>query len=118
MSLKTDYFDGATGLQTQMDNAFAAGAAFVVTNMATLSAALIANAGQGLTKFTVSVVTNDSPVKLRGNVGNNLFLKSYLAGVVDGLAAQQIYDYECSLELNVSDTVTTYIDFNFHFNAA
>jgi hypothetical protein len=115
MSLKTDFFDGASGLQTQMDNAFTAGSAFVTASLTTLSAALIANAAQGLTKFTVSIASNDNPVALRGNKGHNLYLKSYLAGVQAGLAAQQVYNYECHLELNVSDTVTTSIDFNFNF---
>jgi hypothetical protein len=50
------------------------------------------------------------------NVKNNLLLKSYLAGIQAGLADEQIYSYECNLDLNTSDTITTGIDFNFNFS--
>lgn len=115
MSLKTDFLDGATGLQEKMNDAFAAGEAFVTTNLSTLSAALISNAAQGLTKFTVSITTSDNPAYLRGNSGDNLYLKSYFAGIQSGLASQEVYNYECSLKLNVSDQVTTKVDFLFNF---
>lgn len=115
MSLKTDYFDGATGLQSKLNDAFDAGAAFVVTNTSALSAALIASAAQGQTKFTVSITTSFNPSYLRANKGDNLLRKAYFAGIESGLAAQDIYEYECSLALNTSDTVDTKVDFNFNF---
>ena len=52
------------------------------------------------------------------NKGNNLILKAYLAGIQDGLATNNIYDYECNPTLNVSDTVNTSIDLNFTFQTA
>lgn len=116
MSLKTDYLNGTTGIQNQLDLAFAAGEAFVTASAATLSAALISNAALGLTKFTVSVVTSFNPVGLRGNKGDNLLRKAYFAGIESGLAAEAVYNYECNLTLNTSDTVSTYVDFNFTFN--
>lgn len=120
MSLKTDYFDGSTGINQKMDTAFAAGSAYVTSNLAALSTALMNNAAQGLTKFTVTVTGTGSvnAAYLRGQNGNNLLLKSFLAGITDGLAAQSIYSYECSLVLNVSDSVNTNVDFNFNFQTA
>ena len=115
MSLKTDYFDGATGLQTKLNDAFDAGSTFVSTNLATISAALIQAAAEGKTKFTVTVATTFQPAYIRANNGENLLRKAYFAGIESGLAAQDIYEYECSLKLNVSDTVTTSVDFNFNF---
>lgn len=116
MSLKTDFFDGATGLQSKCNDAFDAGVTFVtVTNLATISAALIAAAAAGNTKFTTTIVTSYNPATLRGNKGNNLILKAYLAGVQQGLADQDVYSYECTPTLNTSDTVDTKIDLNFNF---
>lgn len=117
MSLKTDYFDGATGLQQKMNDAFDAGVAYVTANLATLSAALIENAAQGKTSFTVTVTGTGSlnASYLRANNGNNLLLKAFFAGITDGLAAQDVYSYECSLALNVADNVDTKVDFKFNF---
>lgn len=52
-----------------------------------------------------------------GTGGNspNLLLQAYLAGIQDGMAAQQIYDYEVTVQLNVSDTITTSINMIFNF---
>lgn len=118
MSLKTDFYDGATGLNQKMDAAYAAGVAYVTTNLAALSTALKDNAAQGLVSFTVTTLGTGSlnANYLRANNGNNLLLKSFLAGITGGLAAQSIYDYECEPKLNVSDTITTSVDFNFDFN--
>jgi hypothetical protein len=116
MSLKTDYFDGATGLQTQVNNAFDAGVTFVaVTNLAAISAALISAAAAGKTKFTVTLLTSYQPSTLRGNNGNNLILKAYLAGISKALADQDVYNYEVTPTLNITDSVDTKIDLNFNF---
>lgn len=116
MSLKTDFYDGSTGLLTQCDAAFAAGQTFVTTtNLTSISNDLKSHAALGLTSFTLTYPTTYNPVALRGNKGNNLILKAYLAGVQDGLASQAIYDYEVNPALNISDTVTTSIDLNFTF---
>jgi hypothetical protein len=116
MSLKTDFFDGATGIQQKCNDAFAAGVTFVtVTNLAAISAALISNAAAGNTKFTVTLSTTYNPAILRGNKGNNLILKAYLAGIQKGLSDQEVYAYECVSALNVSDSVDTKIDLNFTF---
>lgn len=115
MSLKTDFLDGSTGLTQKMQAAFDAGDAFVTTNLVALSTALKNSAAQGLTTFTVSLTTSDNPAYLRGNSGDNLYLKSYLAGVQQGLGSQSIYNYECVLVLNTGDTINTAIDFKFQF---
>ena len=116
MSLKTDYYDGATGLQEQCNLAFDAGVTFVATtNLAAISAALISQAAAGNTKFTITLSTTYNPSILRGNKGNNLILKAYLAGIEKGLADQEVYNYECTPALNVADTIDTKIDLNFNF---
>ena len=117
MSLKTDYYDGATGLNQQMDAAFAAGGTYVTANLTTLSNALKDNASKGLTSFTVNITGTGSlsAANLRANNGNNLLLKSFLAGITDGMAAQNIYSYECTPSLNVSDSINTSVDFKFTF---
>lgn len=120
MSLKTDFYDGATGLNQQMDAAFAAGGAYVTANLSTLSTALKSMAAQGLTKLTVTVTGTGTlnAGYLRANNGNNLLLKSFFAGITDGLAAQSIYSYECSLSLNVAEIINTNVDFIFNFQTA
>jgi len=116
MSLKTDFFDGATGLHNQCDTAFDAGVTFVTgVNLSSISAALVANASSGNTKFTVTLGTTYMPAILRGNKGNNLILKAYLAGVQKGLSDQDVYSFECTPALNISDSVDTKIDLNFVF---
>jgi hypothetical protein len=116
MSLKTDYFDGATGLQTKCNDAFDAGITFVtVTNLALISTALTDAAASGNTKFTTTIITSYNTAILRANRGNNLITKAYLAGIQQGLANQDIYTYECSAALNITDTVDTKIDLNFNF---
>lgn len=120
MSLKTDYLDGLTGMTQQMISAFTAGETYVTAAAAQLSTALISNAAQGLTSFTVTVLGTGSlnAAYLRANNGNNLLLKSFFAGIVSGLAAENIYSYECSLVLNVADSVNTNVDFKFTFQTA
>lgn len=119
MSLKTDFFDGATGLQQQCNNAFNAGVDFItVSNLTSISNALVSNAQSGNVKFTVTLVTTYSPNILRGNKGNNLILKAYLAGIQKGLSDQEIYNYECVPSLNILDVVETKIDLNFNFQVS
>jgi hypothetical protein len=115
MSLKADFFDGATGLHTQEANAFAAGQAFVVSNSAALSTDLKNQAAAGMTKFVLSYTASMSSALLRGNKGNNLILKSYLAGITNGLASEAIYNFEVVPSLNVTDTINTMIDLSFNF---
>lgn len=116
MSLKYDFYDGTTGLLNQCDLAFAAGQTFVTTdNNTAISNDLKGMAANGLTTFTLTYPTNYSPTALRGNKGNNLILKSYLAGIADGLATNNIYNFECTPALNTADTITTSIDLNFKF---
>ena len=53
------------------------------------------------------------------NYGNdpsdNLIRKSFFAGITQGLANNQIYDFECNLKLNTFDQLNTAVDFNFTF---
>jgi hypothetical protein len=119
MSLKTDYFEGLTGLHAKCNEAFDAGVSFVaVSNLSTISNALVQAAAAGQTQFTVSLITSYQPAFLRGNKGNNLILKSYLAGIKKGLSDQDIFEFECTPNLNIADTVETKIDLVFNFQTA
>jgi hypothetical protein len=102
MSLKTDYLEGLTGLTQQADAAFVAGQGFITANLTQLSTDLKAQAALGMTNFTITYTTTFNPTALRGNKGNNLILKAYLAGILDGMASQNIYNYEVNALLNVS----------------
>lgn len=116
MSLRTDYFDGLTGLHQKELDAFDAGVDFVnVDNLAEISLELKDAAAEGKVKFTVTLSTLYNPGILRGNKGDNLILKSYLAGIQKGLADQGIFDFECVPSLNVLDSVETKIDLVFNF---
>lgn len=84
-------------------------------NYSTIRSALLENASEGSTTFTVTVTATLNPTALRANKGNNLLLKAYLAGIQKGLSDQQLYDYEVAPALNVTDTITTSIDLNFTF---
>ena len=119
MSLKTDYFDGLTGLHQKMADTFTAGQTYVTGNLATLSTALKDSAAQGKVSFSVTITGTGTvnSAHLRANKGENLLLKSFFSGVRDGLASQAIYDYECTLELDISDSVNTNVKFNFNFHS-
>lgn len=112
MTLKTSYFDGLTGLHQQLNDAFDEGGAFIVANLVTITSAMTSNASAGTTKFTVTLVTTYKTASLRLN---GLLLKSYLAGIISGLAAEDIYSYEVAAALNTSSNTETKIDLNFSF---
>lgn len=117
MSLRDSYFDGPTGLNAKMDDAFAAGQAYVVANNTALATAMTGAAAQGQLQFS-AIITGTGSMNagyLRANNGNNLLLKSFFAGIVDGLAAEEIYSYQVSLKLDVSDSVNTNVIFCFNF---
>jgi hypothetical protein len=120
MSLKDSFYQNSTGLLQQEQTAFNAGSTLVGTGPGVgsydvIAAALQSNAALGLTKFTINVPVTYNPAALRGNNGNNLILKAFLAGVQSGLATQSIFDYECTPVLNTSDTLNTSLDLNFTF---
>ena len=112
-TLRQDYFDSSSGIQQTLANANTAGVTFITTNYSVLSSALQTNASQGNTVFTVNIATTYNPTALRLE---GLLLEAYIAGLVQGLAAQNIYSFECTPILNTSDTSITSIDFNFSFN--
>lgn len=112
MSLRTDYLDGVDGISQKMQAVADAGLQFVVDSTATLSAALKAAATRGDDVFlvTIPVVFEPGNLRLKGK-----HLASFFAGVRAGLAAEDIFDYECDLSLNTDDQINTAIDFNFKF---
>ena len=112
MSLKTDFYDGATGLHTQMNDVFDTGAAFVTANLAALTTAMTTQAAQGVTTFTATILTVDEPVNLRLE---GLYLSHYFAGIISQLAIEDVYSHEVTLTLDTSDQITTGVHFNFTF---
>lgn len=84
-------------------------------NFSTIRSALLTKASEGQTKFVVNLIASFNPSALRANKGDNLLLKAHLAGIQKGLSDQQLYDYEVTPTLNVSDTIITSIDLNFTF---
>ena len=112
MSLKTDFYDGATGLHTKMNGIFDDGAAFVTANLVALQTAMTDNAAQGVTTFTATILTSQEPVNLRLE---GLYLSHYFVGIISQLAAEDVYSHEVALALNVSDSQSTSVDFNFTF---
>jgi len=112
MTLKTDFFDGATGLHTQMNDVFDQGAAFVTANLASLTSEMTTAAASGIINFTVSIESTFEPAALRLE---GLHLQHYIAGIVAQLAIEDIYSHEVVISLNTSNTTTTSIDFAFSF---
>lgn len=84
-------------------------------NYTTLQSEMRNAAAQGKTKFTVSLTSNFQSGYIRANNGDNLLRKAYFAGIQQALADAAIYNYECELKLNVSDSSSLKIDLNFNF---
>jgi hypothetical protein len=115
MTLKTDYFDGASGLQTKLNDAFDAGMSFVVDNEETLTEELQLASAAGKTSFTISITTTYQTTYLRLA---GLLSKAYLAGITAQLASEDIYSFECVPKLNTATTDVVKIDFVFTFQVA
>jgi pyridoxine 5'-phosphate synthase PdxJ len=116
MSLRDEYFAGSTGVSQKMQDAHDAGVALVEEGQyETIVAGLQANAALGLKKFTVTVPVTYSPAALRNNKGDNLILKAFFSGMSEALSEELVYDFECELKLNTSDSVNTLVDLNFNF---
>ena len=114
MSLKSDFLDGSTGLTQKLADARDAGAQYVADNLASLSTALKDNAAKGLSKFTVTLPVTFQPANLRLQ---GLIFKSFVAGVVQALGDEDVYDYEVEVKLNTTDQVETKLDFLFDFRS-
>ena len=112
MSLRQDYFDGASGLQSQLIDAFDNGALLITNNLTIISNALKDAASMGKTTFTVNLTTTFKPTALRAN---GLLLKAYLDGVSDRLSEENIFSFECTPTLNTADMLNTSIDLKFTF---
>lgn len=110
MSLKTDYLQGANGFTTQMADVFTQGSTFVATNLSVLTTALQTQSAKGVKVFTVNLTGPFEPSNLRLK---GIHMNTYFAGIRAGLMAQDIYDYEVTVTLNISDTINTSVDLNF-----
>lgn len=87
-------------------------------NFSTIRSALLNAAANGTTSFVVTLTATLNPSGLRANKGNNLLLKAHLAGIQKGLSDQQLYEYEVTPSLNITDSIDTKIDLNFHFQVS
>lgn len=112
MTLKTDYFDGATGLNEQMQDVFDEGVAYAVANVAVLSTELIDAASKGLVTFTSTLGVTFEPQSLRLK---GLHQATFFNGIYKGLSDEGIFQNEVTLVLNESDQIDLKIDFNFSF---
>lgn len=112
MSLRDSYITGPTGIYGQMDAAFAAGQDWVDNNSAAIASGLLANAAMGLETFTVNLPVAYQPANLR-LLG--IIWESFSAGVIDQLAAENIYAFQVEPVLNTDDALNTSIDLNFTF---
>jgi hypothetical protein len=111
MSVLRDSYD----LQGALNTGFDAGVAFVAPASSAylaLQSALASASAMGKEVFTVSIPTTHATASLRLN---GKYLKAYFAGIISGLALEDIYSYEVSLTLDTSDTLTTNVIFNFTF---
>jgi len=75
-------------------------------------------AAQGAVKFCIIVQGTGSLNSgyLRHCNGNNLLLKSFFAGIEYAMAGEEIYNYQLSCQLDVTDTVNTNVNLNFNFS--
>jgi len=88
-------------------------------NYSTLQVALsnAAAAGQLDFKLLVQGTGSANSSYLRGRNGDNLYLRSFFAGILQAMAAQQIYDYQVGLELDISTIQGTNVIFHFNFGS-
>ncbi len=99
MSLKTDFYDGATGITSKLQDSFDLGVAWLQTNLAAISALLIVQAAKGTKDFVLTVSTTDNLTNMMSNSGDNLIAKAYMAGIQYELANEGIFYFECSQSL-------------------
>lgn len=112
MSLKTDFYDGATGFNQKMNDVFDAGVDLITTSMSAISIELKANAAKGNKSFTVQIPTTFETANLR-LLGTHL--DTYLAGIIYGLSSEDIYSYECTPAIDTTDNSNTFINLTFSF---
>jgi hypothetical protein len=74
-----------------------------------------AAAGQQDFRIVTQGTGNMNAVALRSCNGNNLALRSFLAGMYYALAGQQIYGYQVQILLDVSTNASTNVIFKFQF---
>lgn len=110
MTLKTSFYEGASGFDTKMATVATAGAAYVVSNNTALTTALQTAAAAGNKSFTVTLAVVFEPANLRLN---GIHQKCFFAGILKQMSTEDIYPHEVSLALNTSDTINTSIDFRF-----
>lgn len=88
-------------------------------NFSVLQSALTAAAAQGLTDFRVLIqgTGTGNAVYLRYRNGHNQYLGAFFAGIRQALAAENIYDYQCGLTLDISTNSSANVIFSFHFGS-
>ena len=99
MSLKTDFYDGATGINDKLQDSFNLGVLWLQANLSAISALLLVQAAKGIKDFELSIATTDNLTNMMSNFGDNLIAKAYMAGIQYELANEGIFSFECSLSL-------------------
>ena len=86
-------------------------------NFSTLQQALVAAAAQGQLEFSVLIqgTGTANAMYLRSRNGHNLYLGSFFSGIMSAMSAQQIYDYQVELILDISTNSSTNVIFRFNF---
>lgn len=86
-------------------------------NYTSLQGALLAAAAQGELSFRVNITGTGTgnAQYLRNRNGDNLYLRSFFAGILQAMAGQDIYDYQVGLELDISMHSSTNVIFHFNF---
>jgi len=117
MSLREDYSGVCTGgFHDDMATVFQAGIDFVGTSgspgvaYAQLQTALNNSSAAGVRVFTVTIETSFETDNLRLN---GVHQETYFNGIIDALSHEGIYSTYVTLALNISDTLTTSVDFKF-----
>lgn len=112
MTLRDTYYDGLSGLQTQLLDAFTNGAAAVTTNATAITNGLTLAASQGQTVFSINIPVTFKPTALRLK---GTMMLAFLDGINHQLAVEEIMGFECTPVLNTSNTQTLSVDLNFAF---
>jgi hypothetical protein len=76
-----------------------------------------AAAGQPDFKLLVQGTGTANSIYLRGRNGDNLYLRSFFAGILQAMAGEQVYDYQVGLELDISTMQGTNVIFHFNFGS-
>ena len=113
MTLRTDFFDGACGFDTQMNDVFDQGVIFVAcTILAALTTAMTTNAAKGVKTFQHAATATFETANLRLC---GIHQARFFDGMTSALYAQDVYTCEYSLKIDKTCCSVTKINICFTF---